>query len=210
MGFLVLAVLAAATFLALWRLGRLDRTGLQLLGAVLLLALAGYVWQGRPGLEGSPRAAAERPPLPPTAFQAMRRGIFGSFDPADNWLIISESFHRRGNTSEAAATIKAALRRRPNNAVLWTGYGNALLVHGGGLSPAAELAYRRAMMLAPKHPGPLLFYGIALAQSGRFDEAEPVLRRSLTLAPPNAEWRAPLEQQLALLQAARARGAARP
>jgi hypothetical protein len=72
MGWLLLILLALAAFAAIWRLGRLDRSGLQLLASALLLALAGYSWQGSPGLAGSPRGAAERPPAPETAFASVR------------------------------------------------------------------------------------------------------------------------------------------
>ena len=41
MGWLILLALALAAFAAIWRLGGLDRAGVQLLAAALLLALAG-------------------------------------------------------------------------------------------------------------------------------------------------------------------------
>lgn len=206
MGWLILLLLALAAFAAIWRFARLDRAGLQLLAAVLLLALAGYAWQGRPALEGSPARAAQRPPAPQTAFAAMRREVFGRFDAADAWLTVSEALLRSGDTAGAAGAIRSALRARPNNAILWTGYGNALALHAGGmLTPAADLAFRRGIGLAPRHPGPRLFYGVALAQNGRLDEARTAWRQALALAPANAGWREPLEQQLALLDQAPAR-----
>ena len=81
------------------------------------------------------------------------------------------------------------------------------MLHGGGaISPAADLAFRRAIVLAPKHPAPRLFYGMALLTGGRFAEAERVWRETLALAPPNAGYRAGLEQQLAAIAQARAAG----
>lgn len=204
-GWLILLVLAAAAFAAIWRLGRLDAAGTQLLAAALLLALAGYAWQGRPGLAGSPRPPSARQPIPETPFTALRRSLFGQFDAADTWLILAESRWARGDTGDAAAAIRAGLRARPRNATLWTGYGHALVLHGGGiLSPAADLAFRRAVGLAPQHPGPLIFYGLALAENGRFEEAELAWRRALALTPPTAPWRQDLERQLQRLEQARA------
>jgi cytochrome c-type biogenesis protein CcmH/NrfG len=203
MGWLLILLLGAAALGLLWRFARPDTAGLQLLAAALLLAFAGYAWQGNPGLHGSPRRAAERPGVPETAFSAMRRDVFGQFDAADTWLTLSEAMLRSGDTAGAAGAIRAGLKARPTNAILWTGYGNALALHAGGLlSPGADLAFRRAIGLAPRHPGPLLFYGIALAQNGRLPEAERAWRRALALAPPNASWREPLEQQLALIASA--------
>lgn len=204
-GWLVLLVLALAAFAAIWRLGRLDRAGLQLLAAALLLALAGYAWQGSPGRPGSPRAATQRPPLPETAFATLRKDMFGQFDSADRWLTMSERYLSRGDTRQAAGLIRSALRAHPENAILWTGYGDALVLHGDGvLSPAADLAFRRAISLAPRHPGPRIFHGIALAQNGRLEEAELSWRQALALSPADSPWREGLERQIEMAAQARA------
>ena len=209
-GWLILLVLAAAAFGLVWRFGRVDRAGAQLVAAALLLGLAGYAWQGSPGLAGSPRGAAQRQAPAETAFASLRKDMFGQFDTADRWLTISESFRRSGSTADSAGIIRSALRAHPENAVLWTGYGDALVLHGGGqLGPAADLAFRRGIELAPRHPGPRIFHGIALAQSGRFDEAERAWRGALALSPPDAPWREGLEQQLRMLDEARRTAAAR-
>jgi cytochrome c-type biogenesis protein CcmH/NrfG len=87
---------------------------------------------------------------------------------------------------------------------LWTGYGDALVLHGNGLlSPAADLAFRRAVSLAPKHPGPRIFYGIALAQNARLEEAELAWRQALALSPAAAPWREGLERQIEMVRQAR-------
>lgn len=204
MGWLILLLLALAAFVAIWRSSSLDRAGLQFLAAALLMALAGYAWQGSPGLAGSPSRSAERPLPPQSAFSAVRRDMFGGFDRVDNWLTLSEALARGGDTAGAAGIIRSALRKYPDNAVLWTGYGDALASHGGGLlSPAADLAFRRAISLAPRHPGPRIFYGLALAQNGRLDEAGLAWRQALALTPANSKWREGLEQQIRMLDEAR-------
>jgi len=207
MAWLILLVLALAAFGAIWRFSRLDSAGLQLLAAALLLALAGYAWQGRPGFAGSPKAAPETEPVPDSAFAQMRQDMLGRFDTADRWLTIAEVFQRRGDTRGGAGLIRSALREHPRNATLWIGYGNALVMHAGGMiTPAAQLAFERAAGLAPEHPAPRFFFGLALAQSGRLDEAERVWRELLARAPPDARWRAGVEAQLQQLQQARAMG----
>jgi cytochrome c-type biogenesis protein CcmH len=207
MGWLILILLALAAFAAVWRFGRLDRAGAQLLAAALLLAMAGYAWQGRPGLGGSPTAAPENEALPDSAFAKMRQDMLGRFDTADTWLTIAEGYQRRGDTRGAATLIRSALRAHPNNAVLWIGYGNALVIHAGGLiTPAAQLAFERAAQLAPDHPAPRFFFGLALAQSGRLDEAERTWRELLAGAPADAPWRPQVEEQLRQLEQARAMG----
>ena len=101
--------------------------------------------------------------------------------------------------------IRSAIRAHPYNSILWTGYGDALVLHGNGvLGPAADLAFRRAVSLAPKHPGPRIFYGIALAQNGRLEEAERRWREALALSPATAPWREGLERQIEAVAEARA------
>lgn len=207
MGWILLLALALAAFAAVWRFGRLDQAGLQLLASALLLALAGYAWQGRPGLAGSPKAPPEAQEVPDSAFAEMRKDMLGRFDSADRWLTIAEGYQSRGDTRSGAGVIRSAIREHPDNAILWIGYGNALVIHAGGLiTPAANLAFEKAARLAPDHPAPRFFLGLAQAQAGRLDEAERTWRALLASAPPDAPWRAQVEQQLMALEQARARG----
>lgn len=204
MAWIILVLMAAAAFAAIWRLARLDAAGLQIVGAAILLGLAGYAWQGSPGLPGSPTRAAEQVELPESDFARMRQQMAGRFDTADRWLTIAEGFQRRGDTRGAAGLIRSALRSHPENAILWVGYGNALVMHAGGLvTPAAQLAFERAGALAPDHPAPRFFYGLSLAQSGRLEEAERVWQALLASAPADAQWREGVERQLQLVRQAR-------
>ena len=207
MGWFAILITALLVLVGLWHFARLDKGPLQFVLAALLFALAGYAWQGRPNQPGARAEPASARPQPESAFMAMRRDIFGQFDSADRWLIMSDNYRRSGETRDGAALIRSGLRASPGNATLWTGYADALVAHSGGaLSPAADFAFRRAIALAPKHPGPPLFYGIALAQSGRFPEAEQNWRRARALAPAGAAWTSDIDRQLALIDAARKAG----
>ena len=207
MGWIAMLVLTLAAFAGLWRFVRADKPALQFLAAALLLAVAGYSWQGRPGLEGRPKPPPERQRLPDTAFASMREDMLGRFNYASTWLTIAESYQRRGDTRSGAEVIRSGLRESPNNPDLWVGLGNALVVHGDGMmSPAAQLAFQRAAAIAPDHPGPRFFYGLALAQGGNYDEAERIWRGLLAEAPADAQYRRMIEERLQALQRARALG----
>lgn len=211
MGWLALIAIALATIAGLWRILRGDRATIQLLGAAVLLGVAGYALQGRPGLEGAPKPPPDRQSVPDSAFAQTREEMLGRFDRAWYWLNMSDGLARRGDTYAAAQVLRAGLRDAPRDPDLWVGLGNALVVHGGGMmSPAAQLAFGRAAALAPEHPGPRFFYGLALAQGGRFDEAERIWRALLAQAPSGADYRATVEQQLAALARSRAMGPAAP
>ncbi|HEX8216754.1 MAG TPA: cytochrome C biogenesis protein [Allosphingosinicella sp.] len=207
MGWVLFLFLALVTFAALWRFAKLEAAALQFLGAALLLALAGYAWQGRPDLRGQPKAPPERQRLPDSAFAETRRDMLGSFDQAARWLGMAESYQRGGDTRGGVDMIRSGLRQHPRDPDLWVGLGSALVLHADGMmTPAAELAFRRAAGLAPGHPAPRFFYGLALAQSGRIDEAERLWRALLATTTDDVSWRPMVEQRLAMIEQARAAG----
>ena len=57
MGWVFAMALAALALLALHLSGRVSRLALELVGAALLAAMAGYAWTGSPDLPGQPTAA---------------------------------------------------------------------------------------------------------------------------------------------------------
>ncbi len=123
-----------------------------------------------------------------------RHAFFGNFTPAEPWLRMSEALARDGQSEDAVGILENAVKRYPGDAQLWIGLGNALVDHARGLTPPAELAYRRAEQVVPGHPAAPFFYGLALARSGDREEALKVWRNILAKAPPNVSWR-PLVQQ---------------
>jgi cytochrome c-type biogenesis protein CcmH/NrfG len=207
MGWLAMIAAALAIGAGLGWFLRHDKSALQFLAAALLLALAGYSWQGRPGMAGAPRRPPERAQLPDTDFANLREDLLGRFDRAWTWMNIADAYQRRGATERAARVLQQAVRLNPRSADLWVAYGYALVVHGGGMmSPASQLAFTRAARLAPNHPGPRFFYGLALAQGGNYDEAERTWREVLANVPPDSQYRAAIEERLQAIAQARASG----
>jgi cytochrome c-type biogenesis protein CcmH len=203
-GWLALLLLIAVTLGSLWALG--VRGGmLQLSAAGLLFGAAGYAVDGRPSLGSSPRAVEQgTAPIPLTN---IRHAFFGRFGPTEHWLVISESYARRGRTQDAAGVLESAVREHPGDPLLWIGLGNALADHAGMLTPASELAFRRANELAPNHPAPRFFYGLALARSGDTEDALKIWRDVLAKAPADAGWRPVVEDAVAALEGPRRRQA---
>jgi cytochrome c-type biogenesis protein CcmH len=113
---------------------------------------------------------------------------------------MSEALAQHGNTEDAVNILQNAVGKYPTDAQLWVGLGNALVVHNGGMvSPAATYAFQKAAEIAPDHPGPPFFMGLALAQSGQFAQARAIWTELLARAPADAPWKADLEQRLAQL-----------
>jgi cytochrome c-type biogenesis protein CcmH len=197
MGLLWLAILGVAALGLLWLL-KLRGPVLTLAAAAVVFGCAGYALQGRPDLDGSPRASAKRQPPMPLA--GARHALTGQFDYADSWLNLADALASRGRTGEAARLLQAQVARHPGDYKLWLGLGNALADHSRTLSPAARFAFERSAALAPGHPAPLFFLGLAEARSGNPQEAIRLWREILAAAPANASWRPLVENALLLIQ----------
>ena len=185
-GLAILAGIVAATLGSLWLL-RLRGAVFTLAAAALFVGAAGYALQGRPSLGGSPDRASNRdPPIPLTG---ARKALLGQFDAADRWMTISEGYASRGQTKDAVGVMNSAIRARPTDFALWVGLGNALSDHARTLTPAARFAFARAADLAPGHPAPAFFLGLAEARSGQPGQAIARWRQILANAPADATWR---------------------
>jgi len=197
MGLIWIALFAVITLALLWVM-RLRGPMLTLAAAALIFGCAGYAFQGRPDLGGSPRANAER--APPTPLTQARQAMTGQFDYADTWLNMADALASRGRTEDAARLLQAQVARHPGDYKLWLGLGNALADHSRTLSPAARMAFERAAELAPGHPAPPFFLGLAEARSGNPQEAARLWREVLASAPASASWRPLVENALLLVQ----------
>lgn len=196
LGFALIAVVL------LWRFGQLPRAGFELTIAAVLVGLAGYVWQGSPTQAGTPVERESRPtaPLDPE-LRAMRAATTNQYGDAAKVAEFADTLDRMGRTQEAVIAVRTGLRKDPNNPDLWVALGNALVAHGEGiLSPAAEFAFRYAAQLSPTHPAPPYFMGLALANSGRMQDADQVWRGLLARTPKDAAWRADLVARLAAIE----------
>ncbi|RJF92924.1 tetratricopeptide repeat protein [Sphingomonas cavernae] len=202
MGWIIVVALALAIWLLLWRFGRVPRLSYELIGAALLLGLAGYAWQGHPGQIGSPvQARADTANIDPKLIE-QRKAMMGQFGTEAQWLDTADTYGRLGSTRAAVTVMRGAVHAYPKSADLWVGLGNALVAHGDGMiSPAAQYAFQKAAQLSPEHPGPPFFMGLALAQSGQLDKAETLWSELLAQTPADAPWRADLEAKLGMLRA---------
>ncbi len=195
-GWVWLLVLLTAALGALRLLG-LRGPVLTLAAAALLFGCAGYALQGRPEVAGSPRTAREaESPIP---LADIRHAFFGQFTREEAWFRISDALASRGKTEESVGALRAAIRQHPDDSVLWVGLGNALVEHSNGLTPASEYAFQRAADLAPGHPAPAFFMGLALARSGDGQGALNLWREILRNAPADAPWRPIVEDSVSAL-----------
>jgi cytochrome c-type biogenesis protein CcmH/NrfG len=201
MGWILVLVFAVATGVGLGRIGKLDRSALELVGAGLCLALAGYAWQGSPSVPGKSFQPLEELYTTPDDIEEtddFRETFASSMNAEGQWLGLADGLVRAGRARAAVSILVEATHKAPENPDVWVGLGNALVVHGGGqMSPAAQFAFERAAQISPNHPGPPFFLGLGLAQAGKLDEAGEVWRGLLVRAPEGAPWKVDLEARLA-------------
>lgn len=200
MGWAMFVAIAAvaALFLALlrfpWRIWTVAATA-------LMLGAAGYAWQGSPALAGHPVAAESKAGEVDPSLVALREAMFGKFGTyVFSYATAAESMTRTGRPDLAVAVWLGAVRKAPEDAALWTGLGLALAEHDGNqVSPASQLAFDKALALAPQHPGPPFFLGLALVRQGKFAEARPYWAKAVELTPEKMSYRDELRVRLFLL-----------
>ena len=203
MGWLILLGFLLLLFGALLWLGKLPRQAWELTGAALLLAVAGYAWQGNPGMAGVSVEPTEKPNSFDDSNIDARNELGDRFGDAREWLVFSDALNRSGKHGAAANYLRNGVKEHPDDPDLWVGLGNALVVHADGIiTPAAQFAFQRAAEISPEHPGPPFFLGMAYAQSGNIDQARVIWTELLERSSDDAPWRADLESRLAAMERA--------
>lgn len=198
MGWVVLLGIALTAALLLW-VTRFPRRLWTVPATALMLGAAGYAWQGSPGQAGaSVRAETQVGEVDPQLV-ALREAMFGRFNLEFAYFIAADAMTRAGSSRQAANVMLGATRKAPDNFAMWSGLGLMLAEHDGQVSPAAKFAFERAESLAPAHPGPVFFHGLALIREGKFAEARPFWSEAVELTPEKANYRDELLVRLALL-----------
>ncbi|CAN5398717.1 hypothetical protein BH09PSE4_BH09PSE4_19380 [soil metagenome] len=199
MGWIALGIIGVAAAGLLWRLG-VARDLWAFAGAALMLGAAGYALQGRPFQPGSPVKANAEPIEVDPGLIALRNAMFGQFTLDGAYFIAADAMTRSGDAGAAVQVMLGGLHKLPQSYSLWTGLGLAYATHDGGqVSPASLFAFRQAIRLAPNHPAPRFFLGLAYIRAGQFADARPEWARALALTPAEASYRPDIAFRLALL-----------
>lgn len=162
------------------------------------LGVAGYAVSGSPRQPSSPATALSvNPDLTPEAELASKK-LMENFGDVRAWLTLSDALIRAGRTETAVAALQSGLEAIPGNAELWVQLGIAMVAHANGeVVPAARLAFDRASRLAPDHPAPGYFLGLAWLQSGDAEQALTTWRALRDRSPADAPWVPMLDSRIA-------------
>lgn len=207
-GWITLASIGVVAFLAAW-LGGVARSLWSLVGAALMFGAAGYAVQERAGLPGHPVLADADPvPVAPEIVD-LRGALLGRFTGDGAYLVASDALMRKGARDSGARVVLMGLGHYPRSLTLWTGLGTALAQHDGAVSPAARFAFEQATRIAPDHPAPPFFEGLAFVEAGDYRAARPYWARALALTPPRVSYRAEIAMRLDILDMVIARAVER-
>lgn len=208
MGWLTLALIGAGAMALIVRLG-VERRLWPMVGAALMLGAAGYALQGRPmqpSQSARPLASAD---ADDGSLIDLRDRMLGRFSGDGAYLVAADAMTRAGDRQAAVQVILGGIRAIPQSTLLWTGLGNALVAYDGNVvSPPALFAFQQAARLAPRHPAPPFFLGLAYVRAGEFAKAKPLWQLALRLTPPGLSYRADIAERLNLLNRYLAMGGA--
>lgn len=195
--------LSLAAFAAMTLVFRLPRAAWTSVLAALALGLAGYAAQGSPGIPGAPRPATVRVPGEGANLVEMRRAVL----PERQWsqhnaVITADAMARHDRYADAATMLLGAVRANPRDGEAWLALGNVLVMQAdGAMTPAAQLAYRRAETVAPGSPGVPFFIGVAELQAGRFLDTRRLWAEAARRAPEGSAARTEIDARVARLDA---------
>lgn len=197
MTWVLILLIAAIVFVLLAFVLKMPRAGWELSGAALLVGIAGYALQGHPGAPGAPKAPIENKRTADEALVKQRQQMGDQFAQGQSWMILADGLARQGQYGAAAEVLRKGTQQFPQDADLWVSLGNALVGHSDGIiTPAAQFAFQKAAAIAPDHPGPPFFMGLALAQSGRLADARAMWAELLRRSPADAPYRADLLERI--------------
>jgi len=208
MGWLWLALLGAGAMAGMAALG-LSRRLWSFAGSALMLGAAGYALQGRPDLPGRAAQSARAAAADDAGMVALRDRLFGTYSQDHAYAVAADAVGRSGDARAAVRAYLGGLNRLPNSVALWTGLGGAYAAHDRSLSPAARLAFDRAIRLAPEHPGPAFFLGLAYVRGDDLPAARRWWARALALSPAGTDYRREIAVRLLLLDRVLAEGGGR-
>lgn len=199
MGWVIFAGIAIGAALLLWLTG-FPRKLWTVAATALTLGAAGYAWQGNPGLAGHPVSTVQKAGEIDPDIVAIRDGMFGRFNFTWASFARADAMTRAGAPDTAVRAMILTVRQAPGDAGAWAWLGIKLAENDGNqVSPASKFAFDRAERLAPQHPGPPFFHGLALIREGKFAEARPFWARAVERTSAAASYRGQLVGRLFLL-----------
>ena len=168
-----------------------------LFAATLMFGLAGYAWQGFPGMPSAPRSAESPDERASPALIDARREFFDNAGPPSRYVLTGDTYARRGEFETAAGFYRNAVAENPNDGEGWLALAVALVEYSDGHgTPAALYAYQRARDALPGNPAVGYFAALPELRAGRLLETRDLWAEALAGASKNAAGLAYMQERL--------------
>lgn len=173
------------------------------------IALPLYLHFGSPHLRDVPLSERLASAVENNDFEALvaKVEVHLAANPNDvqGWSVLAPAYKRMQRYGDAAAAYETLLRLSRPTADLYADYAEMLVFANEGMVTAdAAKAFGEALKLDSTHPAARFFSGLAFKQEGKTEEALATWKALLADTPPDAGWRAGLEQEIAGLSGAKA------
>jgi len=174
------------------------------LAAALLVPLAAGALYGRLGAPGLPDQPIQaRAPDPATPGMAQIRAMVDGLEQrlradgskVEDWIMLGRSRLVLGDAPAAAEALRTARRLAPERPAIAVALGEALIAAAGGVVTPEAVAQLDGLK-AGDDPRPAFYLALADLQAGDPHKAIAGWRELLATSPPEAPWRAQVEQAL--------------
>ncbi len=167
--------------------------------AVPLFAIGLYGAYGAPGAIPTPRqiaAVRDQAALAELVAKVENR-LRVAPDDAKGWEVIAPVYLRQGRFRDAAEAYGKAARLLGESPRLLAGLAeSSMLAAGGVVTDEARVAFEKLLKLEPDRVEARFWLAMAKEQAGEFETALADYNALLAAAPPEASYRAPLQQRI--------------
>ncbi len=184
-----------------------DRGGHKVLVAMVGIAvpagaLALYMLLGQPGQPDQPFAerAAPTASVPPEIAEMVGKLAQRLEQDPNNpqgWIMLARSYQMMERHADATDAYRRAIALGPQNAEVYSGFGEALMqANGGAVVPEAAQAFGQALAVDASNPRARFFLGVARIQQGDLTGGLAIWRDLEQGAPADAAWLPGLRDQI--------------
>ena len=182
-------------------------TALVALVLLPLGAAALYLALGSPQLPGEPLAAHLREAHQNRSIESLVAQVEARLEQNPNevrgYEVLAPVYLQLGRFADAVTARRKVLALAGETAARQADLGEALVAAANGIvTSEAKTAFERAQQLDPHDLKSKFFIGLAAEQDGKREQAAAIWRGMLADAPPDAPWRATVQQALARVGAA--------
>ncbi|KKC27630.1 tetratricopeptide repeat protein [Sphingomonas sp. SRS2] len=171
------------------------RVALILAALVAVAAVAIAVVRSRGGGSESPPATQAAPAAGElgTVISGLEKKLAENPGDSEGWNLLGLAYYNVGRYPDAVKAYGKASTINPNNPLFWSALGEVQLLSGpGGVTPAAEASFKKALALDPKDFRARYFMAVKKNESGEHKAAVDDLIGVLRDSPADAPWQQPV------------------